>query len=192
MGRTIFRYDFNSPFAYLAAQRVDAVLGPDVEWQPIAFAFLLRAQQRVPWSFDERRPPGVAEIARRAAERGLPPVVYPEGWPRESYTLDPLRVAWAAAGHGLLREYSHAAFRRNFVDGTGLKDGAALEVAADLGLDAAAVRAAMDGPAKERLRAATDEAIAVGVPGVPTVTVDGEHFWGDDRLEDAAAATMST
>jgi len=187
MERPIFRYDFNSPYAYLAAMRIDEVLGPEVEWQPIAFAFLLRAQQRIPWSLTDERPAGVADIERRADERGLPPVVYPEGWPRGSYTLDPLRVAYVAAEEGLLREYTRAAFARNFSAGTGLHGEAALDVAAELGLDRDAVRAAMDGSAKERLRAATDEAIAAGVPGVPTVTVDGEHFWGDDRLEDAAA-----
>src|SRR4051812_4643280 len=188
--RPIFRYDFNSPYAYLAAMRIDEIFlhPPDVEWRPIAFAFLLRAQQRIPWSMDERRGPGLEEIGRRAAERGVPPVVVPDGWPRESYTLDPLRVAYVAADRGLLREYTLAAFRRNFAAGTGLRDGAAVEVATEVGLDADEVRAAMDGSAKERLREATDEAIAAGVPGVPTVTVGGEHFWGDDRLEDAAAS----
>jgi 2-hydroxychromene-2-carboxylate isomerase len=41
---------------------------------------------------------------------------------------------------------------------------------------------------KDALRAATDEAIALGVPGVPTVAVGERLFWGDDALEDAAAA----
>ena len=41
---------------------------------------------------------------------------------------------------------------------------------------------------KDRLRAATDEAAARGVIGVPTVAVGDELFWGDDRLEEAAAA----
>jgi 2-hydroxychromene-2-carboxylate isomerase len=41
---------------------------------------------------------------------------------------------------------------------------------------------------KDKLKQATQEAIDRGVTGVPTVAVDGELFWGDDRLEDAAAA----
>ena len=40
---------------------------------------------------------------------------------------------------------------------------------------------------KQALRAATDDAAALGVIGVPTIAIDGELFWGDDRLEDAAA-----
>jgi 2-hydroxychromene-2-carboxylate isomerase len=40
---------------------------------------------------------------------------------------------------------------------------------------------------KDALRAATDEAAARGVTGVPSVVVGGEVFWGDDKLEHAAA-----
>jgi 2-hydroxychromene-2-carboxylate isomerase len=41
---------------------------------------------------------------------------------------------------------------------------------------------------KEALREATDRAGDLGVEGVPAVVVDGEVFWGDDRLEDAVEA----
>jgi 2-hydroxychromene-2-carboxylate isomerase len=44
---------------------------------------------------------------------------------------------------------------------------------------------------KARLRANTDEAIARGVTGVPTVAVGDALLSGDDRLEDAAAAVVT-
>jgi 2-hydroxychromene-2-carboxylate isomerase len=45
---------------------------------------------------------------------------------------------------------------------------------------------------KDKLRAATDEAIALGVVGIPTVAVGDELYWGDDRLEEAVeAATVA-
>jgi 2-hydroxychromene-2-carboxylate isomerase len=185
----VFQYDFNSPYAYLAASRVDSVL-PGVRWQPIAFAFLLLAQGRTPWSFEPQlRIEGVAECEARARDRGLAPMVWPAGWPRESYSLDPLRAALYAESQGRLREYSMAAFARNFVSGAGLLGDAALEVAVAVGLDAGATRAAIAGEARTRLREVTEAAIAAGVPGVPTVTVAGGHFWGDDQLE-AAAETV--
>ena len=57
------------------------------------------------------------------------------------------------------------------------------------GLDAAALADALsDSQIKAALREETDEAVAQGVFGVPTLIVDGEAFWGDDRLEEAAAA----
>ena len=40
---------------------------------------------------------------------------------------------------------------------------------------------------EEELRARIEEAHRLGVPGVPCLVVDGEVFWGDDRLADAAA-----
>ncbi|MDX6640367.1 MAG: hypothetical protein QOF12_1378 [Solirubrobacteraceae bacterium] len=187
----VFLYDFNSPYAYLAASRVDALFQTPPRWQPVAFAFLLIAQQREPWSFGSERPAGVAECERRAAAYGLPPMAWPPGWPQESYSLDPLRAALVAQEHGLLREYSTAAFARNFVAGTGLLGDAHLDVAEQVGLDREVVRDGLAGPARTRLKELTEAAIAAGVPGVPTVTVGDEHFWGDDRLEDAARAALS-
>jgi 2-hydroxychromene-2-carboxylate isomerase len=185
-----FRYDFNSPYAYLAASRIDAVLGADVAWEPIAFAFVLRAHDREPWSFHEpSRTDGMRECERRAEAYGLAPLRWPPGWPVESYTLASLRAAWAAQRIGQLRAFSAAAFARNFVDGVGLNDAAMIDdVCERAGIDAREVRAGLDGYGRDRLRAATDAAIAEGVLGVPTVTIAGTHFWGDDRLEDAALA----
>jgi len=185
-----FRYDFNSPYAYLAAARVDAIVGADVAWEPVAFAFLLRAHNREPWSFREpTRTDGMRECAQRAEAYGLPPLRWPPGWPVESYTLASLRAAWAAERIGRLRDFSAAAYARNFVDGIGLNDAAMVDdVCERAGIDPRDVRAELDGYGRDRLRAATDAAIAEGVPGVPTVTIGTTHFWGDDRLEDAAAA----
>ena len=47
--------------------------------------------------------------------------------------------------------------------------------------------AAQDPEVKQALRCATDTAYELGVFGVPTIAIDDELFWGDDRLEDAAA-----
>jgi 2-hydroxychromene-2-carboxylate isomerase len=191
--RPIFSFDTNSPYAYLAAVRIDSVLGPDVSWRPIAFAFLLRAQNRTPWSMvPSTRTTGVHECESRAAARGLPSLRWPPGWPRESYTLEPLRAITAAMSHHKEREVALAAFRRNFVSGEGLRGAGVLrECWAEAGLDPAVYDVEV-AASKARLVEATDRAIAEGVPGVPTVTVDGEHFWGDDRLEDAAAALAKT
>jgi 2-hydroxychromene-2-carboxylate isomerase len=56
-------------------------------------------------------------------------------------------------------------------------------LAATLGIDAAALTAGInDLVIKDRLRAVTDEAIKRGVFGSPFIFVDGEPFWGHDRL----------
>jgi 2-hydroxychromene-2-carboxylate isomerase len=116
-----FCFDFNSPYAYLAAHRVDGMLSVPVHWQPIAFAFVIRALDRTPWSFTDARPAGMRECEERAATYGLPELRWPPGWPVESYTLAPLRAALVAEEHGRLREFSLAAFAENFVRGTGVQ-----------------------------------------------------------------------
>jgi len=187
----VFYYDFNSPYAYLAATRVDEVLPGPVRWQPIAFAFVLVARQRTPWSMhDDTRGPGVADCERRASAYGLPPMRWPPGWPVESHSITPLRAALVADEHGLLRQFSRAAFARNFVSGEGLtRPEDVLAVSAEAGLAEADVRDGVQSPRiKEALKAATDEAIELGIYGVPTVAVGAELFWGDDQLEAAAAA----
>ena len=64
-----------------------------------------------------------------------------------------------------------------------------LEAARRAGLDPAELERALgEQEVKDALGRATDEALALGVFGVPTVLVAGELFWGDDRLEDAADA----
>lgn len=186
----VFYYDLNSPYAWLAAERVNSVLPVVPEWKPIAFAFLLRHQGREPWSFGPEKGDGIAVVERRAAERGLPEVRWPAGWPRESYSLQAMRAATFAKEVGKAVAFSLAAFRQQFNGGRPLSDfdnvliaGAACELhpkALTKGVERQAI--------KDRLKEATDEAIAFGVPGVPTVRVGDRVFWGDDQLEEAAAA----
>ena len=183
-----FFYDLNSPYAYLAAHRVDAVLPHEVEWVPIAFGPLLVATQRIPWSLQPGREEGMRECERRAAERGLPPIVWPEGWPAESYSVDGARAALAADHQGRQREMALAVYEQVFVHGRRLDDVRTLEAAAERAGVAGIVEAIQDPSVKLELRTATDEAMARGVVGIPTIEIGGSLYWGDDRLEEAAAA----
>ena len=192
--RPVFYYDLNSPYAWLAAERIHQVLPEPPVWQPIAFAFILRHDNRTPWSLGPERASGQAEVERRAAERGLPEVRWPDGWPVETYSLPAMRAATFAAEIGRAGAFSLAAYRQQFNAGRGLNDvdhvllaGAACE------LHPKALLAALERDSiKTRLREATEDAIERGVPGVPTVRVGDELFWGDDRLEDAASAARPT
>ncbi len=191
-GSPSFYYDFSSPYGYLAAMRVDGVLPVRPEWRPIAFGVIVRRIGKRPWSFEDDRQANFDAIARRAAERGLPHVRYPEGWPVETYSLGPVRAALVAADEGpdRLRAVTRELFRTAFVDGQHLADVEALLDAVErAGMDREAVREAIGTHGvKERLRAQTDAALERGVTGVPTVAVGNQLFWGDDRLEEAAAA----
>ncbi len=185
----VFYYDLSSPYAYLAAERVEEVLAP-VHWQPIAFGPLIVEIGKVPWSLTPgEREAGVAEIEARAAARGLPPVRWPEGWPAESYSVLAPRAALWAEREGAQHALAMALFRRMFVAGEALdRVETVLDCAREAGLDADALAAALGGEElKRELREATAAAIARGVTGVPTVAVGEQLFWGDDHLEDAAS-----
>jgi 2-hydroxychromene-2-carboxylate isomerase len=139
------------------------------------------------WGVTGDREAGMAEVSRRARERGLPAVRWPEPWPGDY--LFAMRATTFAFQAGRGREFALAAFRAAF--GGGVDLGRAENVVAvgrAVGLDPAELEAAAVDPAvKGALRSATDAAFALGVVGVPTVAVDDALFWGDDRLEDAAA-----
>ena len=160
------------------------------QWRPIAFGVIVRRLSKVPWSFAADRSADFRDIDGRAAARGLPAVRYPDGWPVESYSVIPLRAALLADDAGLLRELSRELFALAFADGRRLDDVEAVATAAErAGMDGGAVRSGVEREdIKHRLRTSTEDAIALGVTGVPTIEVGGRLFWGDDQLEAAAAA----
>lgn len=127
-------------------------------------------------------------IERRAAEAGLPPVVWPQGWPSD-YLAAMRAVVWAGR-HGARDGFARAAMRAAFAAGADLSTLAALrDVASTVGLDPDAMEQGIAATAvKDELRAATDRALRLGVPGVPTTRSGDRLFWGDDRLPEVAAA----
>ena len=189
--RPVFYYDFNSPYAWLAAERVNGVLPVPPVWQPVSFGHILQASGREPWSFHEpAKSEGIAEIERRAAERGLPAPRWIDGWPLGTYSLLPLRAAIFAQQAGRAVSFSLAAFRQFFAAGRTLAElDNVLIAAAASELHPRAVTKGIESKiVKDALRVATEEAIALGVQGVPTVAIGDQLFWGDDKLEEAAAA----
>jgi 2-hydroxychromene-2-carboxylate isomerase len=188
--RATFYFDLGSPFAYLAAERLRDVLGEPVLWQPISLGAIFKATGRSSWSLGdpERREAGMAEVQRRARSYGLAPLRWPDPWP--SNYLFAMRVATHAFRVGRGRELALRAFRDAFVRGHDLGNPEhVLSASTEVGLDAADALAAAEDPAvKLALREATQAAQARGVFGVPTVAVGEELFWGEDRLQDAAAA----
>ncbi len=186
----IFYYDFNSPFAYLAAERVNHVLPVVPEWQPISFGHVLKNSGRTPWSLGDEREEGQREVERRAAERNLPEIRWIDGWPLETMSMSALRTAIFAQQAGRAVAFSLAAFRQMFAGGKNLADiDNVLIAAAACELHPRAVLKGIETQSvRDGLKHATNEAIERGVQGVPTVAVGDQLFWGDDKLEDAAAA----
>ena len=184
----IFYYDLGSPYAYLAAERMQRVLPVVPVWQPILLGGIWKETGGRSWATTDQRDAGIREIEERAERYGLLPLKWPTGWPNN--TLQAMRAAIFAQQGGRAVAFSLAAFRQAFAGGKDLSD-------VDNVLIAAAAcelhpRAVMKGielqSTKDRLREATADAYARGVRGVPTVAVRDQLFYGDDRLEEAAAA----
>ena len=192
--RSIFYYDFNSPYSYLAAERISGLFAEaeveQPEWQPISFGHVLKETGRRPWSYEEDKRADLAEIDRRMRERGLPEIRYPEGWPIDNYSLNPLRAAIYAKESGRVVSFTLACFRQVFAAGRDMSDlDNVLLAAAACELHPNAVLKGMETKSvKDRLRAATEEALERGIAGIPTVAVGAQLFWGDDRLEEAVEA----
>jgi 2-hydroxychromene-2-carboxylate isomerase len=191
-GRPVFYFDLGSPYAYLAAERINSMFtratGEPPVWQPILLGGLFKRFDRSSWGEGPEREAGMAEIERRAAERGMPPVRWPDPWPGNM--LFAMRVATYAKQAGRVVAFSLAAYRQAFAAGRDLGDpDSVLIAAAACELHPRAVSSAAERESvKRELREATDRAGDLGVRGVPSVVADGEVFWGDDRLEDAVAA----
>ena len=66
--RPVFYYDFNSPYAWLAAERVNNELPVPPVWQPVSFGHILQATGREPWSFHE---PSKSELQRVLTDEQL-------------------------------------------------------------------------------------------------------------------------
>lgn len=190
--RATFYYDLGSPYAYLSAERISGLFAEagleQPEWQPILLGGLFRRFGRGSWAETPARGEGVAEIERRAAAYGLPPLAWPKPWPNNG--LVAMRAATYAKQTGRTIAFSLAAFRQAFAAGRDLSDadnvmiaGAACEMH-----PRALLKAVETNVVKSALREETDRAGDLGVEGVPAVVVGDGVFWGDDRLEDAVAA----
>jgi 2-hydroxychromene-2-carboxylate isomerase len=187
-----FYYDLGSPYAYLAAERIHGVFdeagAPPPAWQPILLGGLFKRFGRDSWANGPGREEGMREVERRAQAYGLPPIRWPDPWPGNY--LFAMRVATFANEIGRGVSLPLAAFRQHFAAGRDLADpDNVLIAAASAELHPRALSVAVERDSiKAALRDATQAAGGAGVTGVPSVVVAGRVFWGDDRLEEAAAA----
>jgi 2-hydroxychromene-2-carboxylate isomerase len=186
--RPVFYFDLGSPYSYLAAERVNSVLPEVPVWQPVLLGAIFKARGYGSWSQTGERDAGMAEVERRARERGLPAIRWPDPWPGN--TLTAMRAATFAQQTGRTVAFALAAFRQAFAGGRDLSDvDNVLLAAAACELHPRAVLTGVQTQSvKDKLRTATDEAITRGVMGVPSIAVGEQVFWGDDRLEEAAGA----
>ena len=184
-----FWFSTGSTYTYLAVSRLPAVAkatGVRFTWRPFSVRAIMREQNNIPFA---GKPVKTAymwrDVARRAAMYGLTanvPVPYPL---REFDLTHRLAILGLSEGWGI--PYLQASYRRWFVDGQepGLEPNLSQSLA-EAGQDAARCLERAGGDEIAALYdGATAEAKTLGVFGSPTFAVEGELFWGDDRLDDA-------
>ncbi|MGH2893824.1 MAG: 2-hydroxychromene-2-carboxylate isomerase [Solirubrobacteraceae bacterium] len=181
-------FDLGSPYAYLALERAESVLGRPADLVPVLVGAIFGWRGHGSWALTGERAAGMAEIERRAREYGLPPMHWPPEWPANA--LNAMRCATWVGRPRRLAQFAHVVGRRQWAEAADIAELNVLaDCATEAGLDAAAMLEAIRAPElKEQLRATTDRAWRDGVKGVPTLGIGDQLFFGDDRLEEAAAA----
>lgn len=181
-----FYFGAISPYSWFAAERIRDLL-PGARWRPVFAGGLFRSVGRVSWGLTSQREERMVECQRRSAAHGLGSIKWPEGWPGNDVL--PARAMVVADRNGQLVRFALAAMRACFREGRDITQADVLVSLADAaGMNGPDLLQQTEEPAiKEALRAINDEAVVAGVTGVPTVWVDGEVFWGDDRLAEAVA-----
>jgi 2-hydroxychromene-2-carboxylate isomerase len=176
----VFYYDFASPDAYLAAERVAGGIGVVPEWTPVHLG---------PDAFRcaEERDIHMLEVERRARDRGVQPLRWPPDWPAD------VELAMLAATYakqiGRAVAFSLAAFRQAFAAGTDLstEDGVVIAAAACEMHPTAVLRTSRTRGVRDALAQATADARAAGVTRVPALRVGDALYVGDEGFDQAAA-----
>lgn len=190
--RLEFWFDFASTYSYLTAQRLEglaAAAGVTVLWKPFLLgpAFTAMGWNDSPFNIYPAKGRYMWRDMERLATKYDLPLRQPSQFPRNG--LLPARIGCAFADAPWLPAFVRNVFSANFADDRDIGDRQVIgEILAALGLDLAAIIATAEQPdSKNRLRQQTEQAVTQGIFGAPSFLVDGELFWGNDRLEDALA-----
>lgn len=183
-----FYFDFSSPYGYIAAEKIDAIAakhGREVLWRPILLGVVFKTtgMQALP-GIPLKGQYALQDFPRSARYHGLPfhqPSVFPI-----STTAAVRAYYWLEARDPkAARALALALYRAYFVDAIDIASPDAVAgVAAKLGHVAPDVLAGLNDTAtKDRTKLEVEKAMGKGVFGSPYILIDGEPFWGADRLE---------
>lgn len=181
-----FWFDFSSPYSYIASEWIEAAAarhGRVVRWHAFLLGPVFRAAElRSPVDHPVKREYALRDFERSARFAGVPYRAPPK-FPLP--TQNAARVFWWLEQSDPARaaRWAHAGLRAMFTREVDLSDAIALRrLAGECDVDPDLAEQAWNDPVwKQRLKDETDAALTAGIFGAPTVIVDGEMFWGNDR-----------
>ena len=181
MKQITFYLDFISPYAYLAFEQLpQALLGLSysVDYKPLLFAGLLKHHGQLgPAEIRPKRDWTYRQVLWLAARHGID-LQMPQAHPFNPLPL--LRLALACGNAGKINRFvAETVFRHVWRGGADAGDASRL---AGLTQILAPVRDPASDEVKDELKANAEEAIALGLFGVPSMVVEGKLFWGFDAL----------
>ena len=183
-----FYFDFSSPYGYFASTKIEAMAarhGRAVNWRPILLGAVFKLTGQQPLATIPLKGSYMAHDLARGARLLQIPFKLPTKFPIA--TTAPSRAYYWIGDRdpALAKKVALALFQAYFTEDRDISNPEVTgNVAAKLGVDKAELAQALNDPAvKERLRTEVDAAIERGVFGSPYIVVDGEPFWGSDRLD---------
>ncbi len=193
MSKTVeFYFDFGSPTAYLAYRRLmqfNAAYGLNIDYRPMLLGGVFKATGNT-------SPVTVPAKGRYMLEQDLPrfatrygvDLLFNPHFPLNTLTL--MRGAIAAHRLDCFEHYTDVVYRGVWAEGKNMgEEAVVIEVLTAAELDAEAILAkAGEDEVKASLIANTDAAVARGIFGAPTMFLDGEMYFGQDRLDFIEAA----
>ncbi|MBA2548442.1 MAG: 2-hydroxychromene-2-carboxylate isomerase [Burkholderiaceae bacterium] len=183
-----FYFDFSSPYSYIASEQIEdlaARFARTVQYKPILLGAVFKVAGSAPLTelYAPKARYSVRDFARSAHCAGVP-YQHPSRFPIASLAAK-RGVVWLQQHQPKLAvPFIHAIYRAFFVDDRNISDAAVVgDIAREVGIDPDEFAAGVQQlETKERLKSEVDQAIAAGVFGAPAIVVDGELFWGNDRL----------
>lgn len=189
MSKTVeFFFDLGSPASYLAHTQLPALCrdsGATLVYRPMLLGAVFQATGNAsPAMIPAKGRYMLRDLARFAERYGVPMRFNPH-FPINTLTLMRLLVAVQLHQPERFDDALQALFQAIWVDGLNMGDPAKVaEVLTAAGFDAQTLQSQIAEPAvKDALKASTEEAVKRGVFGAPTCFVEGEMFFGQDRLE---------
>jgi 2-hydroxychromene-2-carboxylate isomerase len=187
-----FYFEFASPYGYLASTRIEALAarhGRTVAWHPIMLGAAFKETGARPLTQTPLKGPYLLHDVPRFARLLGVPLKLPPVMPMNSLAASRACVWLHEDSPAQAKSLAQALVHAHWGEGQDLgAPEAVAEVAAGLEIDRVALLDAVaDQRIKERLRKQTQAAIERGVFGSPFIFVDGEPFWGADRLPQVEA-----